>query len=293
MLNRLNLTKLVFPSSLVPQGISESIEMPNLKVTTTITEDLYINIGANSPIKTLNFGTFIINASQLNILLSFFKQVEGNKSVFWLKDPFDNKASKFPNVNFNSFSQGLAIYHPTQLDRADLFKLYAIQTARGYKGFLRRIYRIENVALISANNYTALPMSIESNGSVNDESSYSITNISNTVTRYNHNRSVNLSFLTSIAEFNFLTPFRFINDFSYTPLSTNTKQRIYQISGLSMQEVILPMHNNIKAGFYAYASNNYINSAPSSRCAFSPTAVIHREDTVDYNFLFNTFNFLY
>jgi hypothetical protein len=136
-------------------------------------------------------------------------------------------------------------------------------------------------------------MSIEGNGSVNDESSYSITNIPNAVMRYSHNRSINLSFLASIAEFNFLTPFRFVNDFSYTPLNTKSSERIYQVSGLSMQEVILPMHNNIKAGFYPYASNNYINSVANSRCAFSPTSVIHREDTVDYNYLFNTFNFLY
>lgn len=294
MLSRLNLTKLVFPSEFIPQGITETIEMPNLKATSTLTEDLYLNIGSNCPIKTLNFGNFVINSNQLRQLQRFLQLLQGNQNVFWLKDPFDNFASLLPDFTpYQSFTQGILVYHPNTINRGDLYKLYAIQTARGYKGYLRRVYRVSGQAKLGLTNYVTLPMALEATGLVDLEDSYSIFSIPNTVPRFTHNRGPVFSFTASIATFNFLTPFRIVSDFSITPLNTKTAERVYQISGLSMKEVVLPMHSNIKSGFRAYNNINYTSAVPNSKCAFSPATAISRQENSNYFQSYDDFQFKY
>lgn len=296
MLERLNLTKSIFPTELVPQGVTESIEMPNLKVTSTVTEDLFINIGSNCPIKTLNFGTMVVDARQARLLQKLLIDLQGNQSVFWLRDPFDYTATRLPDYQkYHSFTQGIVVYHPLDTTRADYYKLYAIQTSRGYKGYLRRIYRILDTARldIGVNEYIPTPALIETTNVVDVELNYSILGIPNTVPRHVHNRGAALSFEATIAEFTFLTPFRIISDFSITPLNTNTCDRVYQVSGLSMREVILPFHNNIKSGFRQYNSINYLSAVPNSRAAFSPATPISLETNDDFTAWYNSFLFNY
>jgi hypothetical protein len=170
--------------------------MPNLKVVTTVDESLYINIGANCPIKTLNFGTFILNSQQASKLSRLVKNLKGNQSVFWLKDPFDFNASSEPDFNkYRSFTQGVAVFDTVDNSRADLYKLYAIQTNRGYKGYLRRIYRMFDEILIGENNYEALPPQVENeiSGELTNELHYSLVDLPNSIPRYLHDRGVNLN----------------------------------------------------------------------------------------------------
>ncbi len=258
--------------SWLPQGISISPQPGNLDVTRNYDFSCNFVTKTNTPTFRIDFPNHIVTADRLSRWRLLFKQMQGSKYAFWLKNPFDYKASIRPYQSpYGSYTQGvLAKNNLLGSNRYYLYKCFTIPTSRGWKYFLKPIYRQGFVSAqmqySGGQQNISLPNTVNSSPELAD--SYGFPNPS-----FIPSGAVEYTFAHWSGypiDFQYYTLMRFDESasISYRPITVKGCTS-YELQAFSIVEETLPITDLILAGGLPYANA----SAPASD-EFSLTEIL-------------------